>query len=148
MSNISTFNLGYIKKNAALISLFHCKILLWLLLGNSHFDLKRFIHFDLRNGKHMDALFQLPSTLHPFLLLLALHPIGDLTKRQKRTERKTACNKSLGYQVKNNLFAWCVFSRATRILSIFGMALRTLLARFLSYLSGLLRFLSNSKVES
>lgn len=46
------------------------------------------------------------------------------------------------------LFSWCFASLSTLTLSIFLMAFSVFSARFLSYLSGLFLFLSNSNVES
>ena len=48
----------------------------------------------------------------------------------------------------NYLVSMCLASLLDLTLSIVLMAFRVFSVRFLSYLSGLLRFLSNSKVES
>jgi len=79
----------------------------------------------------------------PFILFKFLH---NMSKRPNKILCKHFQYKQIG--IKEHLFLWCLSSLVTLILSIFGIAFRTFSATFLSYLSGLFRFLSNSKVES
>lgn len=97
-----------------------------------------------------DALFQLFYCLSVLLGFLVLHPAQVFHKFVKMKKTKNMLYYFY-YRLKlrgKYLFSWCLSSLTILTLSIFLMALRVFSVRFLSYLSGLFLFLSNSKVES
>jgi hypothetical protein len=111
-----------------------------------------------RSSDQMDVVIHLLLCFLQRFRLVAFHPIEVFTKMSETRQTKKPWNckafqKTYIYiqyksESKNDLSLWCLSSLPTLILSILGIALSTFSARFLSYLSGLFRFLSNSKVES
>ena len=149
--------------------LFHLCVLC-LRLRNCDFDLwesERLVLLE-RNWcfDQVDALLQLFCGFCLLFLLLPLHPVvippsnkskwkrwrsGFHESRKVRAHRSVWQKGTVALEWKRgrtNLISWCFASLRTLTLSIFFMALSVFSARFLSYLSGLFLFLSNSKVES
>jgi hypothetical protein len=109
-----------------------------------------------RSSDQIDVVIHLLLCFLQRFRLVAFHPIEVFTKMSETRQTKKPWNckafqKTYIYNTSRSqsyLFLWCLSSLPTLILSILGIALSTFSARFLSYLSGLFRFLSNLKVES
>lgn len=134
-------------------SFFH-ELNLGLFLGDLDFDWKSegWIFFEKGWGfNQVDTLLQFFLSLPEFLGFLPLHPAKVFPFTfQMIYSRPLLCFSTTNEKLKQKWYlrSMCLASLMVLTLSIFLMAFSVFSARVLSYLSGLLRFLSNSKVVS